>query len=65
MGSTENVVDILVRRDRISKRDAVARVKECKRRLYEEAIPQGDYEAAEDIMADELGLEMDYIYQLL
>ena len=39
MGSTENVVDILVRRDRISKRDAVARVKECKRRLYEEAIP--------------------------
>lgn len=65
MSSTENVIDILMRRDGISKRDAVARVKECKRRLHEEAIPQGDYEAAEDIIADELRLEMDYIYQLL
>lgn len=62
---TDYIRDILVRRDNISKEDAETRIEECKRRLEEEAIPCGDYELAEEILADELGLEMDYIYDLI
>lgn len=65
MGSSDNVVNILIRRDNITRQEAKMRVNECKRRLEVEAIPCGDYEAAEDIIAEELGLEMDYIYQLI
>ena len=64
MGKT-SVAQILVTRDRISMEDAMIRVNECVRRLQVEAIPTGDYEAAEDIIADELGLEPDYMMDLL
>lgn len=43
----------------------MARVNECVRRLNVEAIPTGDYEVAVDIIADELGLEPDYMMDLL
>ncbi|MCM1269429.1 MAG: hypothetical protein NC247_02220 [Ruminococcus flavefaciens] len=62
---TDYIRDILVRRDNISEEDAEIRVKECQRRLYEEAIPCGDYDLAEEIIADELGLEPDYMMDLL
>ena len=64
MGKT-SVAQILVTRDRISMEDAMIRVNECVMRLQVEAIPTGDYEAAEDIIADELGLEPDYMMDLL
>lgn len=64
MGKT-SVAQILVTRDRISMEDAMIRVNECVRRLQVEAIPTGDYEAATDIIADELGLEPDYMMDLL
>ena len=64
MGKT-SVAQILVTRDRISMEDAMIRVNECVRRLQFEAIPTGDYEAATDIIADELGLEPDYMMDLL
>ena len=60
-----SVAQILVTRDRISMEDAMIRVNECVRRLQVEAVPTGDYEAAEDIIADELGLEPDYMMDLL
>jgi len=59
------IVDILMKRDGIGRREAKSIVAECKRRLEEEAIPFGDYELAEDILAEELGLEMDYIFELV
>ena len=64
MGMT-SVAQILVTRDRISMEDAMIRVKECQRRLYDEAVPTGDYEAMVDIIAEELGLEPDYCFDLL
>lgn len=59
------IISILVNRDRISHKEAIDRIKECKRRLNEEAIPTGDYEVAVDIIAEELGLEPDYMMYLL
>lgn len=65
MAYTDYIRDILVRRDNINKEDAEIRIKECKRRLNEEAIPCEDYDLAEEIIADELGLEPDYMMDLL
>lgn len=62
---TDYIRDILVRRDNISKEEADMRIKECQRRLNVEAIPCGDYEAAIDIIAEELGLEPDYMMDLM
>lgn len=61
----EDVIDILMKRDKISKADAQARIDECKQRLNDEALASGDYELATDIIAQELGLEPDYMPQLL
>lgn len=61
----ENVVSILMKRDRISKKEAEAMVSECKSRLEQEAVATGDYESAVDIIAEELGLEPDYMPELL
>lgn len=61
----EYIVDILVRRDGISKNEARDRVKYCMERLQNEAVESGDYELATDIIADELGLEPDYMMDLL
>lgn len=60
-----NIEEVLMRRDGISREEASNRVKYCKSRLANEALPSGDYNLAEDILAEELGLEMDYIYELI
>lgn len=60
-----SIVEILMRRDGDTRQEAEERVSECKRRLYEEAVDVGDYDAAEDIVAEELGLEPDYLMELL
>lgn len=60
-----SVAQILVTRDKISMQEAIDRVEECQRRLYDEAVPSSDYEAMVDIIADELGLEPDYCFDLL
>ena len=57
-----NVVAILMKRDRMSRAEAVALVTEV-RAMIEDA--DGDYDEAEQIMIDELGLEMDYIFDIL
>lgn len=60
-----SIVKILMRRDDIDEAEAKARVQECRRRLEEEAVSEGDYELAQDIVAEELGLEPDYLIELL
>ena len=64
MGMT-SVANILVTRDGISQQEALDRVKECRRRIEEEVLPTGDYEVMVDIIADELGLEPDYMFDIL
>lgn len=64
MGMT-SVANILVTRDGITQQEALDRVKECRDRIYAEAVPSGDYEVMADIIADELGLEPDYCFDIL
>lgn len=63
--SKNDIAQILIARDKISMKDAINRVNECSRRLQEEAVVYGDYEAAVDIIEEELGLEPDYMMDLL
>ena len=60
-----SIAEILMRRDGNTRQEAEERVQYCRQRLYEEAVDAGDYNAAEDIIAEELGLEPDYITELL
>lgn len=56
------VVEILCRRDGISVKEAIARIQSVQDQL---AGANYDYDEAEDILANELGLEMDYIVDLI
>ena len=58
------IVKILMERDDITEEEAKALIKDV-REMMEDAIADGDYSEAEDIMAGELGLEMDYIMDIL
>lgn len=58
------VVEILMKRDGMSKKEAVDLVQDV-RSMMNDAIATGDYCEAEEIMYSELGLEMDYIYDIL
>lgn len=61
----EDIVTILMERDDLSRQEAQQMVDECRQRLQEEAVPTGDIELAEEILAEELGLELDYMMDLL
>ena len=56
------IIEILCRRDGISVKEAAARVQSVQAAL---ADVNYDYDEVEDIMTNELGLEMDYIMDLL
>ena len=56
------IIEVLCRRDDISVKEAAARVKSVQEQL---ADVNYDYDEVEDIMANELGLEMDYVMDLL
>ena len=56
------IVEILCRRDGISVKEAAARVRDVQEQL---ASVNYDYDEAEYIMSSELGLEMDFIYDLI
>lgn len=58
----KTIVDVLMSRDGMTKREAIARKNEVKRMMKE---CNYDPEECEDIMMSELGLEMDYIFELL
>lgn len=56
------VVEILCRRDGITKEEAEQKINEVREMIYDCGC---DYDEAEDIMSNELGLEMDYIEDLI
>lgn len=56
------IVEVLCRRDGIGVREATARVRHVQDMIEHCNM---DYDEVETIMAEELGLEMDYIYDLL
>lgn len=55
-----NVVRILMERDGLTREEAEVRLDEV--RVF---LDEADPFEAEDIIADELGLEMDYIFDIL
>ena len=55
-----SVAEILMYRDGISQKEAIKKVKEVR-----EMLADADPWEAEYIIADELGLELDYIFELI
>jgi len=61
----KNIITTLMERDSITKEEAKEQV-EAVKLLLEEAIEDGEGETSlEDILMDELGLEPDYLFELL
>ena len=60
MGNPNEVIRILMERDYMTREEAQERLEEVR-----EMLTDVDPWEAEDIIADELGLEMDYIFDIL
>ena len=58
------IVEILMRRDGISRLEAENLVEECREEVRS-AAARGNYQECEDIVASYLGLEPDYLEYLL
>ena len=58
------IINILMRRDGISENEAKNLVEDCMLEIHE-AIAAGRYMEAEDIFMDWLGLEPDYLMEIL
>ena len=61
----ERIIDILIRRDELTHEEARVQVEETVILINESVESGGSYCEVEDILAGELGLEMDYIFDLL
>ena len=61
---SNRVIKILMNRDGITRDEAVSRINECQE-MIEEAMVEGDFEGVDDIIASELGLEPDYVMDLM
>lgn len=60
----DKVVDVLMKRDGLTKQEA-EKQKTYVADMIQDAVASGNYDEVEDIMASELGLEMDYIFDML
>lgn len=58
------IINILMRRDGISENEARNLIEDCMEKV-ETAIAAGRYMEAEDIFMDWIGLEPDYLMQIL
>lgn len=58
------IVEILMQRDHISQLEAENLVEECREELWD-AAARGNYQECEDIIALYLGLELDYLDEML
>ena len=62
--SKNKIIQVLMKRDELTLEEAIEVFNDVKEEM-EEAIAAGDYELAEEIMASELGLELDYVFDIL
>ena len=60
MNTVEDIINLISRRDNISYIEAMNAVNECMEEM-EEAVTQGYWQEAEDILMAYLGLEPDYL----
>ena len=61
----DRIVAILMERDELTEEEAREQVEEVAELINEIVASGGSYEEAEEILLDDLGLEMDYIFDLL
>ena len=62
--SKEKIIRIIMKRDDMSHTEA-ARVVNNAREAIIEAAASGSYDEAEEIMYSELGMELDYLFDLI
>lgn len=60
MNTVNDIINLIARRDNISVLEATNIVSECMNEM-EEAVAQGYWQEAEDILMSYLGLESDYL----
>ena len=60
----EGIIELLMRRDGITRAEAKDRY-ESTRIQFLEAVAEMSYRDPEDVLAEELGIEMDYIFEFL
>ena len=60
----KRVIDILMTRDGLSKEDAIAEIKTFQEDA-QEAIENGDLFEVEELLMNDLGLEPDYVFDLI
>lgn len=58
------VIEILMTRDGLTQEEAESQLNSVREQISD-AVSCGDYDLAEDIVASDLGLEMDYIFDIL
>lgn len=61
----ERIAEIIMQRDNVFRHEAEYTVRDCRQRLAVEAVPSGDSELAEEILAEDLGLEPDYLMDMI
>ena len=61
----DRIIAILIERDELTEEEAREQVEEAAELINEIVAGGGSYEEAEEILLDDLGLEMDYIFDLL
>ena len=59
-----NLVELLMRRDYLTREEAIEMLFTCKEDL-ERAVSDGNYNEVDDIIMDDLGLEPDYLFDIL
>ena len=60
MNTVNDIINLIARRDHISTLEAMDIVNECMEEM-EDAVMQGHWQEAEDILMSYLGLEPDYL----
>lgn len=59
-----SAVKVIMNRDSISEKEAEQMIEDIAEDVLI-AVEDGDYDAVEDILMNELGLEMDYIFDIV
>ena len=61
VSSIDELISIIMHRDGISRNEAENLVKDCQREIDDAIFHDGSLDLVEDIIADYLGLEPDYL----
>ena len=61
----DRIIAILMERDELTEEEAREQVEDAVEAINDILANGGSYEEAEDVLLEDLGLEMDYIFDLL